>query len=357
MSFSEAIKDLADRAQKVRSNLNTEEATKTALILPFIRVLGYDVFNPLEVVPEFVADIADRKGEKIDYAIMQDGAPIMIIECKSCGATLGSDQCAQLHRYFLTLDSSIGILTDGIRYLFFAGADDGKKMDAAPFMEFRLDDIDSTLIPELCKLCKGRFDLKNTLDAVSELKFNRQIKLLLGQNLENPTENFVSYFIREAGVRGTQKAVDQFTGYVRRAFTEFIAEQVDGRLKTALAATSKKEETPPQEVERQDSKPVTTEDEWQAYYLVKSLLRGTVDPERVAIQDAVNSCSITLDGKRKKPIIRLHFNNPAKKRIELIGDNKVTTLVDIAKIDDILNHAEPIRATAKMYNVAKEQSA
>lgn len=354
MDFSEAVKALADRAQKIRSSLTTEEATKTALVMPFIQALGYDVFNPLEVVPEFTADVAGRKGEKVDYAIMQDGKPIMIIECKCCGVALDDINREQLHRYFLTLDSSIGILTDGIRYLFFSRDDEGKKMDVSPFMEFSLENIDPTLIPELRKLCKGKFDLKKTLDTVNELKFNRQVKLLLTKNLESPEEPFVGYFMKKADVRATQKAVEQFTAYVKRAFTEFVDEQVDGRLKTALAATSKKEEIPsaaaPEEAE---DKIVTTEEEWQAYYLVKSLLMGTIAPERVVIRDAVNLCNILLDDTIRKPLIRLFFNNPKKLRVELVGSNKERISHDITKVEDILTYADAIRATAQMYDADK----
>jgi len=355
MDFSESIKSLADRAQKIKGSLATEEATKTALILPFIQALGYDVFNPLEVVPEFIADVAGRKGEKIDYAIMHEGKPIIIIECKPCGASLDADKCEQLHRYFLTLDSCIGVLTDGIRYLFFAGIDDGKNMDARPFMEFSLENIDPTLIPELRKLCKGKFDLKTTLDTVSELKFNRQIKLLLAQNLESPEEGFVGYFMSEAGVRATAKAREQFTGYVKRAFGEFVAEQIDNRLKNALAATTKKEEALAENTapEEQEDKIVTTEDEWKAYYLVKSVLMGIVDPERVVIRDAQSYCNVLLDDTRLKPLIRFYFNNPERLRIEIFGEGKSKTMHDISKVDDILSHADAIRATFTMYEAAK----
>ena len=234
MDFAEVINALAERAQKIKSNLNTEEATKNALVLPFIKALGYDVYDPTEIVPEFIADIAGKKGERVDYAIMQNNKPIMIIECKAFGINLDNINRDQLRSYFLALDSSIGILTDGIRYLFFSTADDGKHMDTMPFMEFNLDNIDSTLVPELQKLGKGKFDLKTTLDTVNELKYNRQIKLILLRNLKAPEEEFIKYFMGEAGVKATAKAREQFTGYVNRAFGEFIKEQVDNTLKAAL---------------------------------------------------------------------------------------------------------------------------
>lgn len=82
MDFKDTIKQLADRIEKLKDNIQTEEATKNAFIMPFINALGYDVFNPLEVLPEMTCDIGTKKGEKIDYAIMKDDQPILLIECK-----------------------------------------------------------------------------------------------------------------------------------------------------------------------------------------------------------------------------------------------------------------------------------
>ena len=357
MDFIEIIKALAEKAQKIKLGLNTEEATKTALVMPFIQALGYDVFNPLEVVPEFIADIAGRKGEKVDYAIMQDGKPIMIIECKAYGVNLNDVNRDQLHRYFLTLDSCIGILTDGMRYRFYSASDDGKNMDATPFMEFSLDAIDPTLLPELRKLCKGKFDLQSTLDTVTELKFNRQVKLALASNLETPDMNFVDYLLGWAEIKGLRQKTkeERYIPYTKRAFNEFIAEQVDGRLKTALAATSKKEieEEPKVATAQIDlNYDVITENEWQAFYIVKSILVGTVEPERVFLRSVkgLGNSNIILDDSSREPLLRLNFNKPEKLSIGLIVDeNKKSDFVAIEKLDDILQHSEAIRLTAQMY--------
>lgn len=82
MDFKDSIKQISERIGKLKDNLPTEEATKNALIMPFIQVLGYDVFNPLEVLPEMPCDVGTKKGEKIDYAIIRDGNPIILMECK-----------------------------------------------------------------------------------------------------------------------------------------------------------------------------------------------------------------------------------------------------------------------------------
>ena len=80
MDFKDIIKQIAGRVNSLRENIQTEEATKNAFVMPFIQALGYDVFNPVEVVPEFISDIGIKKGEKIDYAIFKDGNPTILIE-------------------------------------------------------------------------------------------------------------------------------------------------------------------------------------------------------------------------------------------------------------------------------------
>lgn len=351
MDFSEQIMKLSERAQKIKHSLTTEEATKTSLILPFINALGYDIFDPIEVVPEFTADVAGRKGEKIDYAIMHEGKPIILIECKCCGSILdNSDKHEQLHRYFITVDSRIGILTDGIRYLFYSDIDESKKMDSRPFMEINLDDVDVTLIPELRKLCKGKFDLQTALDTAYELKYNREFKNILLKQMTEPSEGFVDFFIRETYEgRATKNIREQFTSYVNRAFNEFIAERIDDRLKNALAATPKKEEIPSPETDEQENTVITTEDELLAYYLVKSLLMDTISPNRIHLRDVLSYSSVLLDDNNRKPIVRFYFNNPERKRIELFNQQKERTLHDIEKIEDILFHTEIIKRTAQLY--------
>jgi hypothetical protein len=117
MDFADTFKLLADRVNRLRDNIQTEEATKNALIMPFIQTLGYDVFNPLEVVPEYITDVGIKKGEKIDYAIFKDGHPAILIECKHWRENLDLHD-GQLLRYFHVSKAKFGILTNGIVYRF-----------------------------------------------------------------------------------------------------------------------------------------------------------------------------------------------------------------------------------------------
>ncbi|WP_229413028.1 hypothetical protein [Massilia alkalitolerans] len=100
MDLIDQLRTLATRIQNTKSLIQTEEATKNAMVMPFIQLLGYNVFDPTEVTPELVADIGTKKGEKVDYAILRDGDPIMLFECKKCGADLHINHAGQLFRYF-----------------------------------------------------------------------------------------------------------------------------------------------------------------------------------------------------------------------------------------------------------------
>jgi len=355
LDFSEKIAGLASRAQSLKASLATEEATKTALVMPFIQALGYDVFNPLEVVPEFTADVAGRKGEKIDYAICQDGKPIILIECKTAAANLNDTHKEQLHRYFLTLEAAIGILTNGIRYQFFAVGADGKSLDPTPFMELNLEAVDTNLLPELAKLRKGKFELQSTLDAVSELKFNRQVKLAMQSNLETPDPDFVDYLLGKAGIKGLRKEVkaERYTPYAKRALTEFMAEQVDSRLRTALAATAKPaDEPPPAEPDEEEN--IITEQEWQVYYLVKTILMGIVDQERIKLRNksGTGRSAVDLDSNRN-PLVISNFADPQRMFVEIVGTGKERVPHQITKVDDVMAHAEAIKATAAAYLAPK----
>src|SRR5690625_3790859 len=132
--------------------------------MPFIStVLGYDVFNPLEVVPEFTADVGVKRGEKVDYAIMRDGEVQILVECKSSNDALRVEHASQLFRYFSVTNARIAILTNGQVYKFYTDLDAPNKMDDRPFLVLDLLAIDETLLPELRKLSRGTLDRKSVV--------------------------------------------------------------------------------------------------------------------------------------------------------------------------------------------------
>ncbi|UUF04213.1 type I restriction endonuclease [Xanthomonas hortorum] len=118
MDFIDQLRVLATRISTTRALIQTEEATKNAMVMPLIQILGYNVFDPLEVTPEIVADVGIKKGEKVDYAILRDGKPIILFECKKAGAELNINHASQLFRYFHVTAARFGVLTNGLVYRF-----------------------------------------------------------------------------------------------------------------------------------------------------------------------------------------------------------------------------------------------
>lgn len=139
MELYKTLEELSDKVSKLRNHVATEEATKTAFVLPFLVSLGYDIHNPLEVIPEIDCDI--RKGDKVNYAINIGFKPAMIVECKQCEKSLDVF-VLQLAKYYVTTKVRFAILTNGIEYCFFSDMDRTNLMDSKPFSVFDISSFD-----------------------------------------------------------------------------------------------------------------------------------------------------------------------------------------------------------------------
>jgi predicted type IV restriction endonuclease len=335
MDFKDQILQFSSRVEKLCTQIQTEEATKNALIMPFIQLLGYDVFNPFEVSPEFVADLGIKKGEKVDYAIMNDGKAIMLIECKHYSQDLNPHN-SQLFRYFHTTDAKFGLLTNGINFRFYTDLVSPNKMDEKPFFEFNITEIKDNEIAELKKFHKSYFNIENITNTASELKYLNQIKTDLGEDFGNPSDEFVKYFTKKAYPGPvTQKVLEQFKIITKKACAIFISDLINERLKSALDTEHKKEEplttANPTDIE---SDVETTEDERMGCMIIKSILSEKIDSKRIDMRDAQSYCAILLDENNRKPICRLYFTDK-KKSIAIIDDKKEfikTELTDLAEI-------------------------
>lgn len=366
MDFKDSIFQLADRVMALKESIQTEEATKNAFIMPFIQILGYDVFNPLEVVPEMDCDIAKKKGEKIDYAIMKDGAPIMLIECKHWKQDLNLHD-NQLKRYYVASKAKFGVLTNGIVYRFYADLIKENIMDDVPFLEFNLEKIRETQIEEVKKFCKENFDLDNIMSSANELKYMSEVKKVIRSEFTEPSPELVKLLTKRVyeGIV-TQKVLDQFTDIVMRALKSHINDVMSEKLGIAIKATQaegapvqttpvvteKKEEEEkekPQNEEDKNSKINTTTEEMEGYYIVKSIVCEIIASERVTYRDSQSYFAIFADDNNRKPICRLRFNNTNNKRIGFIDENKNEQLETIDKIDDIYNFKKELIEAAKRY--------
>jgi len=240
MDFIDAIRELSARIPKQLPHIHTEEATKNAFVMPFINVLGYNVFDPTEVTPELNADVGVKKGEKVDYAILKDGKPIMLFECKWHGADLAKEHASQLYRYFSVTEARFGVLTNGIVYWFYTDLDAPNKMDAKPFFQFNLLDVREQDVEELKKFTKATFDLNGVLSTATELKYTREIKRVMGDQMVAPSDAFVKFFISEVNPgKLSSTAREQFTHATHRALTSFVNDQINQRLKSALGSETR----------------------------------------------------------------------------------------------------------------------
>jgi len=349
MDFKDQIKALGERVVRLKDQIQTEEATKNAFIMPFIQALGYDVFNPLEVVPEFTADIGIKKGEKVDYAIMKEGQPIILIECKWWGENLDVHN-SQLFRYFHTTKSKFGLLTNGVQFRFYTDLMETNKMDEKPFLEFDFTNMKEQVVSELKKFHKSYFDLNSIVSSASELKYSNEIKGILTKEINEPTPNFVKFFVSQVySGKATEKVMIQFTEIVKRSTNQFISDIISDRLKAALVNENAKDldkaKIIDEPVKEDENKIVTTEEEMEGFFIVKSILRTKVESNRICYRDFQNFFSVLLDDTIRQTICRLWFNGE-KKYLGIIDENKKESKYEIDKLDDIYKYSEQLSKVA-----------
>ena len=347
MNFVEQLQALAIKTEKLCPLLQTEEATKNALVMPLIHMLGYDIFDPTEVIPEFVADVGIKKGEKVDYAVLKDGKIIMLFECKHCGGDLSLKHASQLYRYFAVTDAKIAILTNGLIYRFFTDLEAPNKMDDKPFLEINILELNDVAIHELEKLTKQNFDIDKVMASAGELKYTRQIKRLINEQIDNPSDDFVRFFASQVfdGVL-TPSRRDNFRQLTQRSFRQLINERVKDRIKSAIAGSPE-----PETIDSDSSNDrivETTADELEGYYIVKSLLRDMVDPARIIHRDTQSYMGILLDDNNRKPLARLHFNR-GQKYLGIFDETRTEERVAISSLNEIYQHAERLRRVFAFY--------
>lgn len=356
----ESLNALSEKLRTQREFTLTEEATKNAFVMPFLHsVLGYDVFDPNEVVPEFVADVGLKKGEKVDYAIKHDGVVQILIEVKKASVPLDLEHASQLYRYFAVTNARIAILTNGQVWKFYTDLDQPNRMDDKPFLVLDLLDIDRVAVPEIAKLARGNFDLDSVIGAAEELKYVGQIKREIGAQFAEPSDEWVKFFTAKVYEGSfTARVREQFTPLVLKASTQFLNDTVNSKLKSALGDTS----LSPSDVEKAPEAPapaageevveisdvVTTDDELQGFEIVRAIACAIVKPARIVQRDAKSYFAVLLDDNNRKSIARLHFNAKSKKYLGVFDAEGNETRIPINEPADIYEHADAIRDRVKV---------
>ncbi|WP_421806467.1 type I restriction endonuclease [Flagellimonas sp.] len=349
MELFNQLKSLADKIEQLKDKIETEESTKHAFTLPFINILGYDTFNPTEVVPEFTADLGLKKGEKVDYAIFQNGNPILIIECKHWKQNLDVHN-SQLFRYFHVTKTRFALLTNGIQYRFYTDLEEDNKMDEKPFLEFDITKIKESISKEIEKFHKSKFDVSLIVDNASNLKYTREVKMLIDKELAEPSQDFVKLFANKSyNGRLTSKVMEEFKEIVSKAFNQIISEKVNDRLNSALNKEQEKQQEEEVLDDKSKNKIETTEEELEGYQIVLAILRRKIEKERVVYRDTQSYFGILLDDNNRKPICRLHLNGGVK-YISLFDQNKNETKEKIESVDDIYLFENQLLKTIEFYD-------
>jgi hypothetical protein len=362
MGIAEKIQEIAIKVRTEKASIATEEGTKNAFVMPFIStVLGYDVFNPSEVIPEFIADVGIKKGEKIDYALVCNGEVQILIEVKKVTEPLDVRHASQLFRYFAATNARVAILTNGETYEFYTDLDALNRMDNKPFLVLDLTAVDETLLPEVAKLTKESFDLDSVVSAAGELKYIGQIKRSLAAEFKEPSGEFLRLFATHIypGKPFTQRIREELAPLVAKATTQFLNEQVRERLNTALEdndKTVKADVKDPSQVSPVDSVTEddlqgdinTTDEELEGYRIVRAIVCSEVSANRVVGRDSKTYFAIILDNNSRKPIARLWFNRK-QRYLGVLSSDKVETRLPIESPEDIYHYAPQLRATVSGY--------
>lgn len=356
MDLIDKLKQISDRAEKMKAQVGTEEATKNAFIMPFIQALGYDVFNPMEVTPEFTADIGTKKGEKVDYCICLEEKPAIIIECKSWQHKLDVHQ-SQLFRYFHVVEARFAILTNGISYRFYTDLEEKNKMDEKPFFEFSIDKITENNVNELKRFQKSNFDIDSIIDKASDLKYSKEIKDVLAQELNTPSDDFVKLIAKKVySGKVTSKVLEQFKILTQKSSSQLIKEIINDRLSKVIDNDIQQESSALQENEKEsenieinDNGIETTEEELQGFRVVQAILLPSLPSERVFYRDTKSYFSILLDDNNRKCVCRLWLNR-SKKYLEVFdADDGKGEKILIEKIGDIYAHKDRVLASASKF--------
>ena len=370
MDFKDQVVRLSDNIKKQKDKIATEEATKNAFIMPMIAALGYDVFNPFEVVPEMDCDLIKKKGEKIDYAIMKDENPILLIECKHCKQDINLHD-TQLQKYFVASQARFGVLTNGIEYRFYTDLDKINIMDEKPFLIVNMLDLSDADIEQLKKFHKSYYNEEDVLSTANELKYTTEIKSILNNEFASPTAEFVRFFARQAYTSGqiTSKVIDMFTPLVKKSITSVINDIISDRLNTAIknseqtsdslqtidntsinTSTEDTEEKLPDGVVYMDKESgvVTTQEELDAYNIVRSILRKSVDVSRITYKDYKSYFVVNIDNSQWFWICRVSIG-ARKKQIGIPVDQyKSCEWIQIDNMDDIFKYADRLEEALKM---------
>jgi len=360
MAFTDDIAKLSDQVRKRLEHIQGEEATKQSLILPFFSSLGYDIYDPTEVKPEYVSDAATKKAgqfEKVDYAIRLNNSVVMLVEAKAANEKVSSHD-GQLRRYFTwTQTAKVGIVTNGTEYRFFTDLRADNLMDEDPFLSFNILDYSAKDLDNLKFFHRDNFDPAAITIHAEEIVYTKSITKLVSDLLRNPSEDFISLLLRASKLTDsiiTSKVIEKFKPIVKKAIQNSLVDLMTRSLSQEIQLEpeiSSTETLLNPVIESQDTlenKIVTTPEELDAFAKIQSFCKSEIHHKDTASYFSIHLGSSTwwfarlyLAGKKKSIIVRLPLeeSQPLANNLEVqdcsghIGST--ATRVYISSINDL----------------------
>ena len=343
---TEELKTFSQRVSQLQEHVATEEATKMSLVAPFFQLLGYDIFNPAEFCPEYTADVGIKKGEKVDYAILINGNPIILIEVKSINKNLDKHS-SQLFRYFATTNARFAILTNGITYRFYSDLTEKNKMDKDPFYEFNILRLSQEDYAEIAKFSKDCFNVSSVTDSASILMYSNQFTEYIKAQLLNPNDDFVRLFLKDAytGVK-TQNVIDKFRPILRKSLNDYIDKLVKERM-TNLVNNSNftPDEEPP-------NKPENTDTEIAFYNIIQNILAPLVQSDEITYKKTESYFVVLYKNNVRKWLARIIISSTQMTLI-IPDENKNEMRYKISTLDDVKNYSQQIQHSLLLYKSGK----
>ena len=339
MIFEGEIVDFAKSLVLKKKGITTEETSKMALILPFLRFLGYDIENPQELKAEYSSDVGVKKSEKIDLAVFIENEIKMLIECKPANIKLTSNHQDQLYRYFSVSDVKIGVLTNGIVYQFFTDYDNPGRMDENPFLEIDLRTLNDSKIESLKLFTKDNFSLEKIQEHVEELKYRQLIHKTLIEEITNPSDELIHVIAKKV-----------YPGILREQRKKYFEKIIKEELK----------DVSDNDYELDSSDIITIDEEMEAFYIVRAVVSEIIDSERVSIRDRKSYCGILMDDNHHYPICRMYFNDMDNLVVAFFDSmqkdkkgGRIEEKIPINNAVDIYKYKEKLLETVKSYEKIK----
>lgn len=349
-AFCDKLYEFQQTILSLEKHCDNEESTKQGMILPFLQLLGYDIKNPGEVKPEFFSELGSYKGNRVDYAIIINGHPAILIECKSASKSLKNldKATSQLFHYYAASTAKFGILTNGLEYRFYADLQEINKMDTVPFLTFNFKSINESIVPALMKFQKGELDPVSIIPLAEELKRIQQVRGILSSELKHPSDDFIRFILGSTyegeavyAPKKSQSAIDRNRTAIQKGFNAFINDLLAERMRNVVSGQNDVSGDT-------DSRIITTNEEIRSVFIIQGILAGIVPIEKITYRDHETYFSINFEDNNRKPICRLNLDSQ-NKSLMLPDENKNFTRYYIESLNDLFRYKDRFIEIVKRY--------